>query len=118
MLVRTDFRDMVPLGWRDLVDALVVRSALESAADGDDAPLAKLKAEGRVVEVPDLAEVEVVMKFAGVALVSFQGPDGSKSEAWTARAAVEPQGLQDAQERPLEGNPHRAVTSRQKPPRY
>lgn len=114
-LVRTDFRDLLPLGWRDLADALIVRSALESATDGDTRPLANLRAEGRVMAVPDLAEVEVVMKFAGVALLAFSGPEGDRVEAWTARAAVEPW---EAEERPLEGNPHRGTTTRPRSPRY
>lgn len=114
-LVRTDFRDLLPLGWRDLADMLVVRSALESAADGDANPLAGLRAEGRVMAVPDLAEVEVVMAFDRTALVAFHDDDGAKVECWTALAAVEPQ---EAEEGPAEGNPHRGTTSRPKSPRY
>ena len=117
MLVRTDFRDMLPLGWRHLSDVVMVRAALESATGGDDRPLADLRADGRVLAVPDLSEVEVVRAFAGMALVAFQDDDGKPVECWTARAAVEPWEA-DGDVDNSAGNPHRGTTSRPKPPRY
>lgn len=107
-----DFGDMLPIGWRFLNDALVVRAALEDQAGGDSTAMLAMIAEDRVVKVPDLAEVDVVMTLPRTALVRFIGEDGESIEAWTARAAVEPQEAPGEAEE--EGRPHQAITSRPK----